>query len=459
MGRNDFKGIHTPSGCLDLRRVLVLVTVLSLLFGFGLPQVDAQTGKNPIQHVVVLMKENHTFDNYFGTYPGANGIGGANILPLKPNQSGLFRPFALKSAVVPQNLCHGPECARASYDNGRMDGFVYSAGSNLTMGYFDYHQIPYYWDYSSQYVLMDNYYSSFLGASLPNHIYLMEGQSEGVTTNLRQFTLNASNIVDGLEANHVSWSYYAQQYISGWNPVSAFASVRNHTEWQKNILDTNFFTQDIKGGRLANVTWIMPRDDQVSEHPPQNVTSGQGWTVSIINSIMESKFWNSTAIFLTWDDYGGWYDHVPPPQVDKYGYGFRVPCLIISPFARHGYIDHTQADHTSILKFIETLFDLKPLSTRDAQAANLYEAFNFDLLPRVPLILPGQFVPDHYPLQLKSGQPRTITTQSLSTTVAAVSPGVVAQPVSQRDVIATGVLAAVSVLILVFFRLHKDRGK
>jgi phospholipase C len=442
---------------LDPKKAILLVTVSFLLLALGVPHVSSQTGKNPIQHVVVVMKENHTFDNYFGTYPGANGMGGANPLPLKANQSGLVRPFALKSAVLPHDICHGPECALASYDNGKMDGFVYSAGSNLTMGYFDHHQIPYYWDYASQYVLMDNYYSSFLGPSLPNHIYLMEGQAEGVTTNLRQLTLNASNIVDELQASRVSWSYYAQPYFSGWNPVSAFASVINHPAWQKNILDTYLFTLDVKAGRLANVTWIMPRDELMSEHPPQNVTSGQKWTVSIVNSIMESKFWNSTAIFVTWDDYGGWYDHVPPPQVDRYGYGFRVPCLIISPFARHGYIDHTQADHTSTLKFIETIFGLKSLSTRDAQAANLMEAFDFNLLPRAPLVLPGQFVPDHYPLELKSGQIRAITTQSLSTSVAAVSPGVAVQPVSQRDIIASGVLAAVAALVLIFFRLQKDQ--
>ncbi len=441
------------------RKVALVVGVVFLLFALGVPHVNSQTNKNPIQHVVIMMQENHTFDNYFGTYPGANGVGGANFLPLKPNESGIVRPFALNSAVLPHDICHSTKCAIASYDNGRMDGFVYSAGSDLTMGYFDHHQLAYYWDYASQFVLMDNYYSSFWGASLPNHIFLMEGQSEGVSANAARLILNASNVVDELEANHVSWNYYAQQSFSGWNPVSAFSSVINHPALQKHVLETTTFSSDVKSGNLANVTWIMPKDGSVSEHPPQNVTTGEHWTVSIINSIMQSKFWNSTAIFLTWDDYGGWYDHVPPPQVDKYGYGFRVPCLIISPFARHGYIDHTQADHTSLLKFIETLFALKPLSTRDAQAANLYEAFDFNLLPRAPLILPGQYVPDHYPLELLSGQSRTVTTQSLSKTIAEPLPGVVVQPVTQRDLLVSGVLMVVSALVLIFFRLQKDLRK
>src|SRR5207249_9694384 len=126
--------------------------------------------------------------------------------------------------------------------------------------------------------------------------------------------------------------------------------------------------------------------------------------VSIVNSIMKSDYWNSTAIFLVWDDWGGWYDHVPPPQVDKFGYGFRVPLLVISPYAKLGFIDHTLNDHTSILKFIETVFDLSPLTQRDASANNLTEAFDFSQSAREPLILPGKYVPNHYPLEIQQPQ-------------------------------------------------------
>jgi phospholipase C len=134
---------------------------------------------------------------------------------------------------------------------------------------------------------------------------------------------------------------------------------------------------------------------------------------------MQSPYWNSTAILLTWDDYGGWYDHVPPPQVDAYGYGFRVPCLIISPYARQGFIDHTVADHTSMLKFIESVYGLPPLAQRESAASNLFEAFDFSQSPRPPLVLPGAFVPDHYPLTSVSGTASSTTTPSppASTTV------------------------------------------
>jgi len=149
---------------------------------------------------------------------------------------------------------------------------------------------------------------------------------------------------------------------------------------------------------LANVTWLMPPTQKLSEHPPYDPSIGEHWVVTAINQVMQSRYWSSTAIFLTWDDFGGWYDHVPPPpQVDEVGYGFRVPLIVISPHARHHFIDHTQADHASILKFIETIYGLAPLASRDARAADLLEAFDFSQRPRRPLLLPGRFTPDHYP--------------------------------------------------------------
>ena len=158
---------------------------------------------------------------------------------------------------------------------------------------------------------------------------------------------------------------------------------------------SNTIFQDIINPGLANVVWVAGSFD---EHPPENVTLGEHWVVSLVNTIMMSGYWDSTAIFITWDDYGGWYDHVPPPQVDKFGYGFRAPLLVISPYAKKGFIDDTLADHTSILKFIETVFSLPPLAERDRLANNLMEAFDFSQDSRPPMMLPGQFIPDHYPL-------------------------------------------------------------
>src|SRR5207245_3623937 len=145
---------------------------------------------------------------------------------------------------------------------------------------------------------------------------------------------------------------------------------------------------------------------------PNDIMKGEHVVVALVNNIMQSSYWDSTAIFITWDDWGGWYDHVPPPQVDKFGYGFRVPLLVISPYAKQGFIDHTLSEHTSILKFIETLFSLSPLTERDAKANDLTEAFDFSQPPRDPLILPGKYIQDHYPLELQQGTPLPESSQS-----------------------------------------------
>ena len=374
--------------------ILLIVTQMAIL---------AQGDANPIKHVVVLIQENHTFDNYFGTYPGANGINSSIALPTTPDSSDLVSPFHLSSATPPIDLPHYRGAALEAYNSGKMDGFVYAEKSNLTMGYFDHREIPYYWDYASQFVLADNFFTSVMGPSLPNHIYLFAGQSGGVVENIDNATLNFPCIMDELDKNGISWRYYGVNSIfHSANPLPAFESFKNNQSRFANCLPTNKFFSDISEGKLADVVWI--RNESFSEHPPQNITKGQNFVVSLVNSIMESPYWSSTAILITWDDYGGWYDHVTPPQVDQAGYGFRVPLLIISPYAKRGIVDHVINDHTSVLKFIETTFSLKPLATADEKANNLMEAFDFSQSPREPLILPGKYVPDSYPLRLQSDE-------------------------------------------------------
>ena len=426
-----------------------------LLSGIQLPTHALSSGI-PIQHVVVIVQENHTFDNYFGTYPGANGLPPGVALPAKPNATASVKPFPLNKAVSSSDICHSWGCAHAEFDGGKMDGFVYTAGSVLTMGYFDYHQIPYYWDYASQFVLMDNYFSSALAPSLPNHLYLVAGQSGGLVSNAHNATLSFPSIFDELQPSGVSWRYYAQQYASGWNPLPIFKSFVNNPSLMRGIGDTNTFPSDITAGTLASVTWVMPQEEKVSEHPTQNVTAGQDWVVGLVNRIMRSQYWSSTAVFITWDDYGGWYDHVPPPQVDKYGYGFRVPCLIISPFARQGLVDPTQADHSSILKFIETVFNLQPLAARDTAASNLMEAFDFSQTPRAPVILPGSYLAEHYPLTplaspLNAGQAAP-DAKPTSSTVLSIS-----QPISGGDLQSSLVLAVIVLGVVVALRRFGQR--
>lgn len=393
--------------------------VASLLIISALPHsASAATPSTPIKHVIVILQENHTFDNYFGTYPGVNGLYDVGAMPDKPGGAPAVKPYLFASAVLQANLNNSWTAAHDAYDNGSMNGFIAAQnGSDVAMGYYDYHLIPYYWDYAAQYVLFDDFFSSVMGPSLPNHLYLIAGQSGGLVVDSRSgvFNFNSStvrsddfefkSVINELVAAHVSWRYYAGDsgFLNNWNPLPAFPYVENNDSLMQNIFETGQFINDLKNGSLPSVSWVMPDSDLVSEEPPANVTQGEQTVVTEINAVMKSQYWNSTAIFLTWDDWGGFYDSVPPPQVDHYGYGFRVPLIVISPYARQGYVDNTQGDFTSILKFIEADFGLPSLTSRDAHANDLYGAFDFSQTPRAPLVLPGPFVPNHYPLTYPNG--------------------------------------------------------
>jgi phospholipase C len=385
--------------------LLALLLVSPLASAAGAP-TSSSPESYPIKHVFVFVQENHTFDNYFGYYPGVNGLTNAVPQP-DPNSTTPLAPFELNSATLPRDLCHFAPCAQADYDNGKMDGFLTKAGenSNQTMGYFNHDLIPYYWDYAYQYVLMDNFYSPFMGPSLPNHVYLVSGESGGITNDNTNITYSFPTIVDELDAAHVSWAYYAGEhtFVNGWNPLPASTTYMKAHPQLQGIYETNTFPAAIAQPNFPSVAWIMPENEQTSEHPPYNITTGELSVVSEINDIMKSQYWSSSAIVLTWDDYGGWYDNASPPQVDQYGFGFRVPALIISPYAKQGFVDNTVTEFASTLKLIETLFNLPSLGTRDVKADNLLEAFSFSQTPRPPLVLPGAFVPNHYPLQYPNG--------------------------------------------------------
>ena len=355
-------------------RRLTCLVLLSLLLVSPMASAFAASSSTsasdlPIKHLFIIVQENHTFDNYFGYYPGVNGLADAKP-QLDPNDSKLVAPFEINSPTIANSnanlLCHAASCAQADYDHGKMDGFLTKSGENMnvTMGYFNPDLIPYYWDYASQYVLMDNFYSPFMGPSLPNHMYLLSGASGGVTSNNDSAVVNIPVIVNELDAANVSWTYYAGYHATtnGWNPLPADeAYLKTHPNLQ-GLKDPTTFPADVAKPGFPSVAWIMPETDQISEHPPYNVTAGELSVVSEINDIMKSQYWSSSAIILTWDDYGGWYDNASPPQVDQYGFGFRVPALIISPFARHGFVDSTLVEFASTLKLIETLFHVPSLT-------------------------------------------------------------------------------------------------
>jgi phospholipase C len=333
----------------------------------------APPGFSAIENVVVVLQENHAFDNYFGTYPGADGTSGKGIcLPQTPGSTNCILPFHDQS-LTPVDMSHNWTTAHKDYDGGKMDGFVYSEGSKETMGYYDGDDLPHYWRAAQEYVLCDRYFTSVMSESLPNHLHLVAGTAGGIIDDRVPATLGFPPIFEQLDQKGISWKVYSSN--TTW--LQNFAYVQGSPTARANFVSAGAFTTDVQKGDLSGVSWIIGAAGG-DEHPPKNVQTGQNYVASsIVNNLGTSKYWDSIALFVTWDDFGGFYDHVAPPQVDKYGYGFRVPCLVISPYAKAGFVDSTVNDHTSILRFIEDLHALAPLSTRDAAANNMAEAFDF----------------------------------------------------------------------------------
>jgi len=359
-----------------------------------------------IKHVFLIMQENHTFDNYFGTYPKANGIPANTRLPLDPSNpsSVTASPYHLASTRTP-DLDHGSLTARIAYDGGKMDGFIKaqtlrSLPGTTALGYYDRSDLALYWQLAQDYVLADQFFSSARGGSLENHQYAVSARGSGLGEQIPATGVTMPTIFDRLDAAQVSWKFYVKSYApdvtyhtvkSGdarasqvaWVPILAMPAFVDNPSRFANIVDLSSFYTDLAHDTVPSVSYMV--QGGTSEHPPGDIGHGEQAVAAIVSAIMRSPAWSSSAIIITWDDWGGWYDHVAPPQVDADGYGFRVPALVISPYAKHGVIDHTIGDFTSILKFIERLHGLAPLTTRDEHASDLLEAFDFAQLPGVPL--------------------------------------------------------------------------
>jgi len=434
-------------------------------------------GIHKIKHVIVVMQENRSFDSYFGTYPGADGIAMTNGIPSAcvPNPEkgagevgGCTRPYH-DTADVNGGGPHGEANAVADVDGGRMDGFIAQrnraksacknpndpacsgGGTPDVMGYHTAAEIPNYWSYARDFVLEDHMFEPVKSWSLPDHLYLVSAWSarcqnqspmtcvgnaagpysgaqfdkavnQELTTGTTTIDLAWTDVTWLLFAHHVSWAYYVQTGVQPdcgddsaktcapvgqsaktpgiWNPLPLFGDVRADHQLN-NIEDLNAYYAAARAGTLPAVSWITPSGPD-SEHPPASVHQGQAYVTSIVNAAMESPDWNSTAIFLSWDDWGGFYDHVAPPAVDQNGYGLRVPGLVISPYARHGYIDHQTLSSDAYLKFIEDDFlggdrldpatdgrpDPRPdVRENEPALGQIEQEFDFSQPPRAPVLL------------------------------------------------------------------------
>lgn len=376
----------------------------------GRPARSAETN-TPIQHFIVLMQENHTFDNYFGTYPGADGPPPETCMPVDPfnSESGeCVRPFHIGDYPV-EDLDHSSRTFKLQYNDGLMNGFVYALHQRnqdgaLTMGYYDDRELPYYWNIADEYVLFDRFFSSSRGGSVSNHLYWVAAVPGEDRIPMEGYDDEIVTIFDRLHERGISWKFYIQNYdpgltyrtvdqVSGnrasqviWAPLLNFDRFIDDPELSSHIVDLNQYFEDLTNGTLPSVAYIVPSG--ASEHPPGSIRSGQKFVKTLIQALMQSDAWTSSAFMWTYDDWGGWYDHVLPPSVDQYGYGFRVPALLVSPYARQGHIDSTELDFTSCLKFIEYNWGLEPLAERDSRAHNILSAFDFSQPPRQPVFIP-----------------------------------------------------------------------
>ena len=374
--------------------------------------VQANAPKTPIQHLIVEMQENHSFDNYFGTYPGADGIPAGACIPADPTNSNnptCVKPYHIGGSPI-SDLDHSQTTFKLQYNNGNMNGFVYAQSrrnldGSIAMGYYDGTDLTYYWNLADNYVLFDRFFSSDGNGSVENHMYRVAAVpgNTGIDPG-KGYGTGLPTIFDRLEEKGISWKFYVENYdaninyktasqINGnrasqiiWAPLGKFDRFIDDPKLSGHIVDLNQYYTDLENGTLPAVSYIVPSG--ASEHPPGSVQSGEKFSKGLIQALLRSTSWNSSAFLLTWDDWGGWYDHVKPPQVDNFGYGFRVPALLVSTYARRGYIDNTQLDYTSILKFIEDNWNLAPLADRDAHANSFVSAFDFSQAPRAPFYMP-----------------------------------------------------------------------
>ena len=412
------------------------LVVTGLMFSVSAPSGGAPAlkldGIHKIRHVIVIMQENRSFDSYFGTFPGAVGLPRHACSP-DPIHHYCVRPYVDHA----DSNVGGPHQNTASFadvNGGKMNGFVQqaetfcasgSACSTDVMGYHVRSDIPNYWVYAKHFVLDDHMFESNRSWSLPSHLAMVSAWSANcrnpaipmsctgaawprsrTTANPRPF--GWTDVTWLLHEHHVSWGCYldhgAQQGGAGagvpddWNPLPGFTDVRQDHQ-ERRVQDLGAFMGEAKAGTLPAVSWILPEPAD-SEHPPALVSTGQAYVTRIINAVMRGPDWDSSAVFLAWDEWGGFYDNVVPPRVDPLGYGIRVPALVISPYARRGFTDHQPLSSDSYLRFIEDDFlsaaRLNPRTDgrpdrrrviRDQIAGNILRDFNFNQRPRPPLIL------------------------------------------------------------------------
>ncbi len=402
-----------------------------------------------IAHVVIIFQENRTIDNLF------NGLPGADTARSGLNSKGQVVNLAPISLSAPYDIGHKHSDFKAEYDGGKLDGFDKDSSNcegaglcppkNLrTYGYVPHDEVKPYFVMAERYAFADRMFQTNQGPSFPAHQYIVSGTSTITNGSPLRAADNPINPQGGrvggcdsapgslvplideagkLSANAypcfrrlslmeladnagISWRYYVDTPGAGiWNGPDAIFHVRTSREYETNVVSpSSQVLKDVAAGTLADVVWVTPSNVS-SDHARATNGSGPSWVASVVNAIGESQYWNDTAIVVTWDDWGGWYDHVPPPIYNSYELGFRVPLIVISPYAKAHYISHAQHEFGSVLKFTEEVFGLPSLGTTDVRADDLGDCFDFSQPPSKFKRIPAKFPPDYF---LKQGVSRDL---------------------------------------------------
>jgi phospholipase C len=388
---------------------------------------------NKIQHVVIIIQENRTVDDLFNSFPGIDTVSTGLT------HSGARVPLLPRPLEAPGDACHTHDCTETAYDNGKMDGFDLNRnpkGHLEPYSFVPQSETQPYWALAAKYTISDTMFQSNTGPSFPAHQYLIAGQS-GLTDNNPSVVhdnndkwgcdspsgtivtlitggsifpcLDYQTLGDELDGAGATWRYYAPSLAEGggykWSAYDAVSHIRNGPDWTSRIVspETQILT-DVPAGQLMQVTWVVPQYLN-SDHGGSESNTGPQWVASVVNAIGTSPFWNTTAIFIVWDDWGGWYDHVERAQLDQMGLGFRVPLLVISPYARPAYVSHVPHEFGSILKFTEETFGLPSLGQTDVRADNLADCFDFTQSPIPFAQVATKLPPSYFLTQPRSNLP------------------------------------------------------
>jgi len=337
-------------------------------WGEPVSPTSTATALDPIKHVIIACQENHTFDQYFGYYPKAGKFGVPSNYSLPDGKGVMVKPHHF-SRPFSNDISHSWQAIHREWNQGTMDGFYRADGSGA-LGYYDGTDLPYYYALADSFTLCGNYLCSVLGPTVPNRLVLVSGTAGGNTADkLDAGSLDYPTIVDLLSEYHITWKCYNLGKGTGstssghWNALIFFKKWMNDPRLQ---FKENDYYADLHAGTLPQVSFLIT-EQSISEHPPASIQTGQKKMAQVIKALMVSRAWKSSVFFLTYDEGGGFFDHVAPPQVDAYGLGFRVPMLVISPYARRGYVSGQLYEHSSILKFIERRFGLPSLASVNHQ--------------------------------------------------------------------------------------------